>query len=263
MSPNSPDRQIVPPARAIVLAAGIGERLKPLTSKTPKPLLPVAGRPLIEYNLELLARHGIRDVVINLHHLHEQISAALGDGSGRGMRIRYSLEMPGILGTGGGIKRAEPMLSEGTFVVINSDILIDIDLSEVVSFHRRRGAVATMVLREDPDACRWGAVSVDEGMRVRSIVGRPAAADAHLRDFMFTGVHVMEPAVFQYMPDDGPFSSTGVTYPEMIAAGEPVFAYLHRGYWTDLGTPERYESACADIEEGRFVPSRPDEPKGV
>ncbi|MFC1888787.1 NDP-sugar synthase [Thermodesulfobacteriota bacterium] len=254
MSRKSPDRRVAPRARAIVLAAGLGDRLRPLTSKIPKPLLPVAGRPLIEYGLELLGRHGIRDVVINLHHLHEQISTTLGDGSGLGMRIRYSLEMPEILGTGGGIKKAEPMLSEGTFIVINSDILIDVDLSDVLSFHRQNGAAATMVLREDPDACKWGAVSVDEGMRVRSVVGRPAVVGKDLKDFMFTGAHVMEPAVFRYMPAGRPFSITGVTYPDMIAAGERVLAYLHHGYWTDLGTPERYESACVDLEAGRFPP---------
>ena len=260
MSRKSPDRQVVPRTRAIVLAAGLGERLRPLTSEIPKPLLPVAGRPLIEYSLELLGRCGVREVVINLHHLHEQISAALGDGSGLGIRIRYSIEMPEILGTGGGIKKAEPMLSEGTFIVVNSDILIDIDLADVVSFHRQNGAAATMVLREDPDACKWGAVSVDEGMQVRSIVGMPTVAGTDLRDLMFTGIHVMEPTVFRYMPNRRPFSITGVTYPNMIAAGERVLAYLHNGYWTDLGTPERYESACADVEAGRFGPSPRAEP---
>jgi len=132
--------------KAMVLAAGLGTRLRPLTDRTPKPLLPVAGRPILLWNLLLLKRHGITDIIINLHHLGEQIVQVLGDGSRFGMRVAYSHE-PTLLGTGGGIKQAAPFLKDGSFLVLNGDTLSACDLTGLIAAHRAGSALFTLALR--------------------------------------------------------------------------------------------------------------------
>ena len=238
--------------KGMVMAAGIGTRLRPLTETTPKPLLPVGPWPIMRYGLERLKAAGIRDVVVNLHHLPEQIPRAFEDGSDLGMRITYSME-PEILGTGGGISKVRDFFGDEPFVVINGDTIFDVDLEGAFDLHRSIGATATMVVRDVPDATRWGAVEIDGARRVRRILGEPEGAGAGeaLRAVMFAGVQVLEPKVFAYMPEAGPFSMTQVIYPRMLEAGEPVAAYVADGCWYDVGTPARYEEAQRDIVEGR------------
>lgn len=226
----------------MILAAGLGTRLRPLTDAIPKPLLDVAGRPMIAFALQLVRAAGIDDVVINLHHLGGQIRRALGDGRAYGLRITYSEEDP-ILDTGGAIAAARWFLDGDTFVVLNGDTVIDLDLRDVVAFHRDRGALATMVLRPDPAAARYGLVEIDAGARVRRILGHPAAVDVTLTALMFAGVHVFDPRAFEHFPP-GVYSSTRRVYPRLLDHAEPVFGYVHRGYWRVLDTP-------ADLEAGR------------
>ncbi len=155
----------------MILAAGFGTRLRPLTNVMPKPLLPVGGTPLIVWNLLLLKRHGIHEAVINLHHLGPMIQQALGDGERFGMRLIYSHE-PVILGTGGGIKQAEGHFNGEPFLVLNGDTLFELDLGAVIAGHRERQAAATLVLREDPEAVKWGLIEVDGQGEVVRITGR-------------------------------------------------------------------------------------------
>src|SRR5215213_2908032 len=176
--------------KAMILAAGLGTRLRPLTNTIPKPLLPVGGTPLIVWNLLLLKRHGFRDVVINLHHLGPLIEQALGDGSKFGLRILYSKE-PMILGTGGGIKQAEPNFSGEPVLVLNGDTLFELDLSALCAFHLERKAAGTLVLREDPEAARWGLVEVGAEDRIVRITGRGLAGTQPTTPRMFAGVHIL------------------------------------------------------------------------
>jgi NDP-sugar pyrophosphorylase family protein len=234
--------------KAMILAAGFGTRLRPMTETLPKPLVPVNGRPLIEYTLLLLKKHGVREVVINLHHQGNKIREALGSGSDWGIRIAYS-EEPDILGTGGGIKKAEPWLSDGPFWVINGDILVDIDLGRVAASHDRNRADVTLVLREDPDADRWGPVEIDPQDRVLSICGRPPHREETVRKRMFCGIHILDPAVFAFLPDRG-FSNIMDAYREMIARGKHIAGFTTGGYWMDIGTEERYRLAQKGLREG-------------
>jgi NDP-sugar pyrophosphorylase family protein len=232
----------------MILAAGLGTRLRPLTLTTPKPLVEVGGEPLVYRSLRMLARAGVRDVVVNLHHLGEKIEADLGTGERFGLRITYSRE-PVILGSGGGIKAAERHLTGGPFFVVNGDALLDLDLAAVLDFHRRKGALATMVLRPDPNPDAWGAIEIDAAQRIRQFVGKLAAPGVPLRRLMFTGVHVLEPGVFAYLTPA--FSSINeVFYPRAIAAGEPIFGFEYDGYWSDVGTWESLEAARRDAAEG-------------
>jgi len=224
----------------MILAAGRGERLRPLTDRVPKPLIPLAGHPLIHYVLGMLRECGVEEVVINLHHLGEQIQAYVGDGSRWGIRVFYSLERR-LLGTGGGIQKSAPHLAGDTFLVLNADILADLNLCDVLTFHRENHATATLVLRQDPDAERYGVIEVDGVHRVRQILGRLPVAPARRRRLMFTGVHVLEPAVFSHMACQGEVFSIVDVYVTMLRAGERILGYEMKGFWADLGTPERYE----------------------
>jgi NDP-sugar pyrophosphorylase family protein len=237
--------------RAMILAAGFGTRLRPLTNTVPKALVPVAGRPLVEYSLLLLKAYGIEDIVINLHHLGGKIREALGDGSAYGLRITYTAEDP-ILESGGGIKNAQPLLDGGTFIVVNCDTIIDIDLDVLVATHRLKKSVATLVLRPDPDATSYGLLETDTRGRLRRIRGEPAELEVSvpLSQYMFTGCQILEPRVFDYMSEVRPFSTTRETYPNMLRAGEPVYGFVHSGTWMTVDDEGAMAQATQAIVSG-------------
>lgn len=248
--------------KAMILAAGLGTRLRPLTNTIPKPLLPVGGTPLIIWNLLLLKRHGFHDVVINLHHLGPMIEQTLGNGSKFGLRIIYSQE-PMILGTGGGIKQAEPYFSGEPVLVLNGDTLFEMDLEALCSFHRARKAAATLVLREDSDAARWGLVEVGSDDQIVRITGRGLSSSVSTTPRMFAGVHILNPRLLRNV-QKGVASSIIDPYVAAIERGEPVLGYDLKGYWSDIGTAERYAQAEQDaraglirLEDRRVGESRP------
>lgn len=236
--------------KAMILAAGLGTRLRPLTNTVPKPLLPVGGTPLIVWNLLLLRRHGFRDVVINLHHLGPLIEHALGDGARFGMRITYSSE-PVILGTGGGIKQVESFFNAQPALVLNGDTLFEMDLGELVEFHRAREAAATLVLREDHDAAQWGLVEIDGDRRILRINGKGKESRGEVFPRMFAGVHILHPRLLRALPKCQP-SSIIDAYLSAIARDELVLGFDQAGYWSDIGTPERYAQAERDVSTRRI-----------
>lgn len=238
--------------RAIVFAAGYGERLRPMTDKLPKALIPVAGRAMIEYPLLLLKYYGIREIVINLHHLGEKIETYLGGGKRLGLKITYSKETE-LLDTGGGLLRARPFLGDDTFVVINSDVLIDLHLPDLLHHHRQHGAIATLVLRQDPDAERYGSIEASVDFKIQRFLGfaAPHEISSHpLTKFMFTGVQVLEPKVFDCMGPESVFSITKVTYPRMLTKGESLYGFPFEGHWQDLGTVERIKQMEEKLARG-------------
>jgi mannose-1-phosphate guanylyltransferase len=233
--------------RAMVLAAGFGTRLAPLTHTTPKPLVPVADQPFLDHLLALLHAGGIREVVINLHHLGHLIEQHVGDGSRFGLSVRYSREAT-ILDTGGGIKQAEPLLQGEPFVVANGDSLLELPLAELVDFHRAKGGIATMVLRPDPEAARYGLVEIDGVARIRRITGRPEGAPIPgLRGLMFPGLHVLEPAIFGHMQAGAAFGIARTTYPAIIAEGLPMYGYETTSRWIAIDTPAGVAAADAEL----------------
>jgi len=238
--------------RAMVLAAGRGTRLAPLTDRIPKPLAPVAGRPMLDWVLAFLRAGGIEEVVINLHHLGHLIEEHVGDGRGHGLAVRYSHE-PEILDTGGGIKRAEPLLGGEPFVVVNGDSLLDLALDEMIAVHERRGGIATLAVRRDPQAHRYGLVELDQADRLRRISGRPAAPPpGPLRTFMFPGLHILDPEIFSWMEPDVPFGIARVTYPRLIEADLPVFGFETGARWINIDTPSALASASDEMAATPF-----------
>jgi NDP-sugar pyrophosphorylase family protein len=241
--------------KAMVLAAGQGTRLRPVTDGRPKALVPVAGRPMIEYALLLLRHYGIREIIINLHHFGEQIEKHLGDGGKLGLELSYSIE-PELLGTGGGLLKAKPFLQDGAFIVINTDALIDLNLAELIAFHRQVSAAATLVLRPDEKADQYGSMDIDvKGRIYRFLEAKaPAPSMGSTRKLMFTGVQIFEPRVFDYMDANEAaqkFSTTMQTYPRMLQAGEALYGFCFDGFWQDLGTVERIKSVEDSLTRGR------------
>jgi len=182
--------------RAMVLCAGFGTRLRPLTDKVPKPLVPLCGVPLLRYNFALLQNAGVHEIVINVHHLGAEMEkGAKRIAAELGLDLRVSREEKHILGTGGGVKRAQAMLGNETFLVMNGDMIFDLDLPAAIEAHRKAQAMATMVLAPYPRGATYGAVEVDKDFNVRRIAGRGAPVAPGLTRMHFTGVHVFEPAM--------------------------------------------------------------------
>lgn len=231
---------------AIILAAGLGTRLRPLTNTTPKPLVEVAGFPLIAYGLGLLRAHGIEDVVINVHHLASHVQDALGDGTAYGVRIRYSVE-ESLLDSGGGIRQASTLLEQpidGPLVVLNSDVVSEVPLSDVLAFHADRDALATFVLRDDPRKNDYGVFGIDTGGRIRRFLGRGAPPAPP--EYMFASVQVLSPRILARMPE-GAFSSMRGLYPTLFDEGERLFGYRYDGPWHTADRKEDLEATEAAL----------------
>lgn len=225
--------------KGFILAAGFGQRMLPVTEHIPKPLLPVGNVPLIVYSIKFLAYHGIVDIAINLHYLGRQIREALGDGSQYGVHLTYS-EEPEILGTGGALKRMHGFLDE-TFVVVNSDTLIDLDLHAVVSEHQQRQALATMVLRDTPAGEDFGQIEIDaHSGRIERILGQGGVPSIPVVSQMFTGVQVLEPKFLEYIPPDIHTCIIRYGYAKALSNNEPLYGTCTKDFWADAGTPTRY-----------------------
>ncbi len=224
----------------MILAAGFGSRLQDLTKDSPKPLLQIHGHYLIEYPLKILRDFGCKEVIINTHYHAEKMHKALGRGERYGLSITYSFE-PAILGTGGGIKKAEKFLGDETFVVINSDIVCAIDLESVLRFHRKNKADATMVVREDSAAPNHDEIKLTDDFRINSIHNLPPGGFPARFSRMFAGIHIIEPVVFGYLQER--FSSIITDfYQPAIAHDRNIFGFDFKGYWKDIGNKEVFES---------------------
>jgi NDP-sugar pyrophosphorylase family protein len=220
----------------MVLAAGLGERMRPLTLVRAKPVLPVLNRPLLHWTLERIARAGIRDVVLNLHHLPATVRRAVGDGSAFGLRVRYSFERE-ILGTAGGPQHARRFFGAGPVLIVNGDVLFDFDLRHLLRVHRESGAAATLALLPNPEPHRYTAVRMSAAKWVRSFGGRPREGSG--RAWLFTGVQVIDPAILARL-SPGPSHSVSDLYVPILAEGGRIRGLPVDGVWYDFGAPELY-----------------------
>jgi NDP-sugar pyrophosphorylase family protein len=188
---------------------------------------------------------------VNVHHLRDLVMKELGDGSRYGVRIRYSIE-PELLDTGGGIRQAASLLDppfDGPIVVLNSDVISEVPLDEVVRFHEERGALVTLVLRDDPRKESYGVFGIDASGRIRRFLGR-GESSAGLDHYMFGSVQVLSPALLARMPAEGAFSTMSGLYPELFLRGEPFFGFVYAGPWHTVDTPEELEATTAKLRAG-------------
>jgi NDP-sugar pyrophosphorylase family protein len=236
--------------RAVILAGGEGTRLRPLTLSTPKPVVPVVDRPFLRHQLDLLAGAGVREVVFSVAFRPERVQAVFGDGSAFGVRIRYAVEDT-PLGTGGAVRNALPLLDERT-VVLNGDILTDVDLADVVARHAAAGASATILLTPVPNPAAYGLVETDPEGRVVRFIEKPKP-DEITTDTINAGIYVLETRVLDLMPAGVNHSIERGFFPALLARGDLVLGPVHRGYWIDIGTPEKYLQVHRDILSRRFA----------
>jgi mannose-1-phosphate guanylyltransferase len=241
--------------KALLLAAGEGQRLRPLTSDRPKPMVPVAGVPMVAYGLAWLRANGVSQVAINTHYKPEPMAEFVGDGSSFGLSVRYSSE-PALLGSSGALAPLRDFFAgEDSFLVVYGDVLTDLVLAPVLTKHRQSGADATLVLTRVDDPRRAGMVELDSTGWVRSLVEKPdqwAAGDPWAN----AGVYLLGPRVWDFVPSAG-FHDFGYDlFPALIAAGGRVLGVRSDAYVVDIGSHERLAAATALVESGRLLRPR-------
>jgi len=237
--------------KAILLAGGQGTRLRPLTIRTPKPIVPIFNRPFLHYQIDLLKQvPEIDEVVLSLNYQPRRIEEVFGDGSALGIKIRYVVE-PHPLGTAGAVKYAGGSLTEPV-VVFNGDVLTQIDLAAVIRLHRERSARATIVLTPVDNPTAYGLVETDSDGNVRRFVEKPRG-DQITTNHINAGIYILEPDTFGRIPSDVPCSIERSYFPSLVERNETFVAYVYDGYWIDIGTPEKYTKVHRDIMDGRYV----------
>ena len=243
--------------KAIILAAGEGTRLRPLTRDIPKPMLPLGGQPLIGHLVGLLRAHGVTEIAVNLHHKPEAIPAYLGDGSRFDVRITYSYE-EALLGSAGAVKKLEPFFDQ-CFFVLYGDVLTDIDLATLAVCHRQRNATLTMALHETDEPSRCGIAETDSNGMVRRFHEKPGPREV-FSPWANAGVYAVEPSILRFIPENSLFDFGNHLIPLLLREGEPIGAYLSNSYFLDIGSLERYEQAERDLTVGAIRTPRPPPP---
>jgi mannose-1-phosphate guanylyltransferase / phosphomannomutase len=230
------------------MAGGEGTRLRPLTLNRPKPLVTLCNKPVMEYIIELLKRHGIDTIVVTLHYLANEVISYFGDGSDWGVQLIYSVEdVP--LGTAGSVKRVEQYLDE-TFLLISGDALTDIDLTRALEFHETHDALCTLVLTRSDNPLEYGVVITDENKRIRMLLEKPSWSEV-LSDTVNTGIYILEPDLLDELEADRPSDFCKDLFPALLERRETLYGYVATGYWCDIGTLGQYLQAHVDLFEGR------------
>ena len=245
----------------MLLAAGLGTRLRPLTYEVPKPMMPVLGVPVMEHILRLLARHGLDDVIANLHYFPEQIERRFGDGSQWGVKLRYSYEEE-LLGTAGGVRNVRDHFGDETFLIISGDALTDVDLTALLRRHKEAGGIGTLALKRVEDPSQLGVVIVAEDGRIQGFQEKPDPAEA-LSDLGNCGIYVFEPEIFDYFPDRDFVDWAQDVFPALLAQDVPFYGHEIDDYWNDIGSIKEFRQGNFDalsgevrveIESGRLNP---------
>src|SRR5581483_2280703 len=230
------------------MAGGEGSRLSPLTINRPKPMIPLVHRVVAAHICDLLRRNNITDIVAALQYRAEDIENYFGDGSGFGINLSYSVE-PRPLGTAGAVKYAQRHLqgsSDEPFVVISGDVLTDFNLAEIIEFHQRVGALATLTLYRVPNPLEYGVIRLDAEGRIQGFIEKPSWGEV-ISDTINTGIYVLSPKVLDDIDADISVDFSRDLFPKLLEKNAPVYGYVAQGYWTDVGTFDEYHRATADI----------------
>ena len=234
--------------KAMVMAAGLGTRLRPLTDFLPKPMMPVANRPVLHHLLNLLRRHDVTDVGINVHAYPEMIQAYFGDGANLGMAIEWSYEEE-LLGTAGGTKKLENFWGGETILITSGDGLHDVDVTALLGHHRRTGALATLTVKPVSDPSSYGVVILDRDTRVRGFQEKPTRDEAR-SDLANCGIYVIEAELLDRIPPDTFHDFGNDVWPSLVAANEEVYAYTTMAYWNDVGDLSELRNTILDAVLG-------------
>jgi len=235
--------------KAVIMAGGEGTRLRPLTSTRPKPMVPIVNQPVMEHILGLVKHHGMTEVVATLAFMPRVIEDYFGDGEEWGMQISYAIEET-PLGTAGSVKNAEALLNDGPFIVISGDAITDFDLTEAARFHASHDGPVTIVLTRVPDPSDFGVVITADDGRIERFLEKPTWGQV-FSDTINTGIYVLDPLVFDFIPAEGASDFSGDVFPALMAAGHKLYGFIADGYWCDVGSLESYMDAHRDILDGR------------
>lgn len=230
--------------RAVLMAGGSGTRLRPLTCDLPKPMVPILNRPIAEHIVNLLRRHGIKEVIATLHYLPDVMRDYFQDGKDFGVQMTYAVEEDQPLGTAGCVKNIAELLDD-TFIVISGDSVADFDLQSAIRFHKEKGSKATLVLTRVPNPIEFGVVITDDENRICRFLEKPSASEI-FSDTVNTGTYILEPEVLDYLPDNQESDFSKDLFPLLLEKGEPMFGYISESYWCDVGHLEAYREAQYD-----------------
>jgi mannose-1-phosphate guanylyltransferase len=234
--------------KAMLLAAGLGTRLRPLTYELPKPMVPILGRPVMEHIARLLARHGFDDVIANLHYFPDLIRDHFGDGSRQGIKLVYSYEEE-LLGTAGGVRNVRDHFRGETFLVISGDALTDIDLTAFHKAHKEKGGIATLALKRVDDPSQLGVVIVDDEGRIQGFQEKPAPGE-ELSNVGNCGIYMFEPEIFDYFPDKTEVDFALDVFPALLSGDIPFGVHASDEYWNDVGSLPEYLQGNLDAITG-------------
>ncbi|MCD6413914.1 MAG: NDP-sugar synthase [Elusimicrobia bacterium] len=235
--------------RIMVLAAGKGTRLRPLTYQMPKPMIPIVNRPVLSYVFGNLKKQGFRNFVCNLHTHPEKIKNYFGDGSGFGINIEYSDERV-LMGNAGGLKKVEKFFKNGTFAVVSGDGFSEIDLRKVVEFHKAKKSFATMVLKKLDSPIPFGITQIFSSGKIKRFMEKPSITD-FVDSTVNTGIYVFEPEVLNLIPEGKFYDFGGDLWPKLLRLRYPIYGFVTKAYWCDVGNLESYKQTQMDILGGR------------
>jgi mannose-1-phosphate guanylyltransferase/phosphomannomutase len=236
--------------KAVIMAGGEGTRLRPLTSNAPKPMMPVANRPMMEHIVNLLKQHGVDEIVVTVAFLANHIRNYFGDGSELDVKMSYATEET-PLGTAGSVRNAMDVLDD-RFLVISGDVLTDIDLGSIMRFHEEKGALATIGLTPVENPLEFGIVITREDGSIERFLEKPTWGQV-FSDTINTGIFVLEPEIFDYIPAGRSVDFSSEVFPKVLEDGKPLFGAVAEGYWEDVGTLEAYQRAHKDVLDGRVT----------
>lgn len=245
--------------KAILLAGGQGRRLRSITGKLPKPMVPLVGVPVLDRLLELLRRNGFTDVCATLCYRPETIQEHCGDGSGYGVHLRYRIETE-PRGTAGAVRACSDFYGRDDFLVISGDAACSFDLLQLYRQHQSSGAAVTVALYPDAEPLQYGLVLQDRQGYVRHFIEKPDWPHV-VTDLVNTGIYIVSPRAMTYVPEDTPFDFANDLFPLLLAADEPILGVPMDGYWCDIGTPRAYYRCCLDVLDGRLSPTPPEAPE--
>ncbi|MDP1809361.1 MAG: sugar phosphate nucleotidyltransferase [Actinomycetota bacterium] len=238
----------MPMIKAVVMAGGEGTRMRPLTSNQPKPMVPVFNKPIMEYIIELLKQHKFNDIVVTLQFMPQMIKNYFGDGADLGVNLSYAVEQQ-PLGTAGSVKNAQDHLG-GTFIVISGDALTDIDLTKIVEFHKSKRSMVTIALKRVENPLEFGVVITNDQGQIERFLEKPNWGEV-FSDTINTGIYVLEPEIFDYIPEGESVDFSKDVFPRVLADGRPLYGCVVDGYWCDIGNYEQYVQAHQDIMQGK------------
>ena len=236
--------------KAIIMAGGEGKRLKPITGSTPKPLVPLCGRPVMEHIILLLRRHGITDICAALKYRPDDIKNYLGSGEKLGVKMEYRVEET-ALGTAGGVKNCADFYGSEDFLVISGDAACDIDLSKLIAEHKRRSPAATIALCPEPEPLRYGLALCDREGFIRSFIEKPDWRHV-VTNLVNTGIYIISPRAMEHVPENEEFDFAKYLFQRLLDEGEKLLGVPCDGYWCDIGTPKSYYECCADALSGKL-----------